>query len=288
MKSALIFGVTGQDGSYLAEILLAKGYAVYGTHRRSSVDNLVRVRHLVGRKGFTLLRADVNDVGSVTAAVWAAEPNEMYHVADQDSVGWSKDTPNLTSQVTYGGTVTVLEEMWQWVKTGMTANVFVPSSVTIFGARTDGGYDPRSPYAVAKLGVLYLCRYYRGLGLNVTCGVMGNHDGPRRGGDYLLQKIVRRESLTGNLDETVVDIGYAREYMAEVQRLTANGANRDVMIRTGNGYTISSLVRYQDDHTVYPELVHLPLSMCRDTSYLPSNAPDVLDMVLGRKGEPRW
>lgn len=293
MKTALIFGVGGQDGSYLADILLAKGYHVFGTHRRSSVDNLVRVRHLLDNAEFTLLRADVTDASSVRAAVTRSEPYEVYHVADQDEVGWSKDMPGYTASVTYGGAAAVLECCREWAAESQdwSLKVFVPSSATIFGdapapQTLETSFAPASPYAVAKLGVLYLCRYYRSIGLNVTCGIMYNHDSPRRGGDYVLQKIARGETLTGDWKNVVVDVGYAREYMAEVIRLTAAGANRDVAIRTAKGYTLESLVRYQDDLNNTSYHVSLPDGP-RDMSYLPTGAHQVLDMILGRREEPQ-
>ena len=291
MRTALIFGAGGQDGSYMAEILLAKGYEVWGTHRRSSVDNLIRVRHLIGRPGFELLRCDVTDAGSVRAA-FNVDPDEVYHLADQDNVGWSEDTPGYTAAVTYGGAANVLQAAASYNAghAGRDCKVFVPSSVTIYGPDQHGEFDPRSPYAVAKLGVLYLCRHYRYMGLNVTCGVMGNHDSPRRPGtDYVLQKIARGVPLAGTPSRTLVDVGYAREFMEAAHELTSAGTNLDAVIKSGRRCSLADLVAYRAgsaDVWVTRDDARTYRSVAAVRSGGQMNAFLVLDMIMGRKPEP--
>lgn len=245
-RRALILGVGGQDGSYLAELLLHQGYEVHGTHRRSSVDNLARVRHIV-TSSFRLHRADLCDPLSVQWTIRKTQPDEIYNMADQDHVGWSESCPHYSLQVTAGGPAVILDEMRNMV--GKRVRFFQPVSSTVFGARpaetpqtVDTPLRPDSPYACAKAHAWHLCRHYRErYGMFVACGVMYNHDSERRGPDYLLQRIARGEGLTGNLD-TVVDVGYAPEYVEAAWKMLQHPEPLDLLIGTGWPYTIRSLL----------------------------------------------
>lgn len=242
-KRALITGINGQDGSYLADILLEKSFEVHGLYRRSSVDNLTRIAHC--RERITLHAGDVTDAGSLYRIFDDCDRfDEVYHLADQDEVGHSFTAPGVSVAVTYGGTVNVLEAVRQLTPS---TRVFVPSSATIFGnapppQNEETPLDPCSPYAVAKAAVIHACRMYREhYGLHVCCGIMFNHDSPRRGSGYLLQRIARGQPLWGD-QEAVVDIGYAREYMEAAWRMMQLDKPDDFVIGTGRGYRIKDLV----------------------------------------------
>lgn len=215
MKRALILGIGGQDGSYLADILLEAGWEVHGMHRRSSVDNLSRIAHI--RDRVTLHQGDLLDQRSMWEAIRNSECEVIFNEADQDHVGWSKTCPLYSYQVTYGGVALLLELILNW-KGGREIKLFQPLSATMFDdcpAPQDetAKLRPNSPYACAKAGAWHLCKHYRREhGIDVRCAILFNHDSPRRGPGYLLQDIAAGRPIRGDLS-TVVDIGYAREYM---------------------------------------------------------------------------
>lgn len=244
----MILGVGGQDGSYLAELLLQQGYEVHGTVRRSSVDNLGRVRHLttrLHRNTFVLHEADLTDFYSVLAACDAAGAHEVYNMADQDHVRWSRSTPRYSLDVTAGGCLNVIQASYN---VNRDVRIFQPISSTVFGGAptvtpqtVDTPLYPQSPYACAKACAWHMCRSVRRGGTWVACGVFYNHDSERRGPDYLLQRIARGEGLAGNLD-TVVDVGYAPEYVEAAWKMLQHPEPLDLLIGTGWPYTIRSLL----------------------------------------------
>lgn len=227
MKRALIFGVGGQDGSYLAELLLDKGYEVHGTHRRSSYDNLTRLPQ-AARERVTLHRCELTDALRVNDVIWQVAPDEIYNMADQDEVGWSKDAPGYSVQVTYGAVATILESVRRESGGGL-CPVFQPVSSTMFGnamkpCDENSPLAPQSPYACAKAAAYLLCRHYRREhGVFVSCGVFFNHDSPRRGPNYLLQTIARQavEVWRGKRErielrpgpDAAVNVGWAPDYV---------------------------------------------------------------------------
>lgn len=255
MKRALIFGVGGQDGSYLAELLLSKGYEVHGTVRRSSYDNIARVAHV--RDRLTLHRCELTDAGSIHAAIYHSRADEIYNMADQDEVGWSKDTPGYSVGVTYGGPAVILEFLRHssWANH---AKFFQPISSTVFGptaAPQDEStpLNPGSPYACAKAAAWLLCKHYRREhGVFVSCGVFFNHDSPRRGPGYLLQQIARqavavargernRVELTG--PDSYVDVGWAPDYVDAAWRTLQQDAPDDYVIGTECALKVSEHCR---------------------------------------------
>lgn len=253
MTRALIFGVTGQDGSYLADHLLGLGYEVYGTHRRTSLDNTVRIDKARQSKRFRLLRADLTDPGSVAAVVREARPREVYNLADQDNVGWSEALPRLAVDVTYGGVLNVLEAVGRHAPH---AKVFQPVSATMFAGSPppqteESPHFPQSPYAVAKCAAYHLCRYYRAVhGLGVSTGILFNHDSERRGGDYLLQRLAvqavevargRRAVVTVFRPGDHVDVGYAPEFVAAFHRVLHLDRPTDLVLGTGRPYSVGEL-----------------------------------------------
>ena len=269
MNRTLILGVGGQDGSLLADLLLSQGIEVHGVVRRSSLDNRGRIRHLLegtlpdgtvyNRELFRLHTADLCDGSSVDRVVQMVEPLDVYNLADQDHVGTSHDCPGLSVEVTYAAVGRLLESVLSLERrTGKTRKVFQACSATMFGLTPgpqdeDTWHDPRSPYAVAKTAAYHLGRHYRDRhGLFVTNGILFNHDSDRRGGDYLLHKVVRgvwglRRGV-GRLPlqnpDLRVDIGSAREFVTGFQKLLALGRPVDVCVGTGLAWPVRRMVRH--------------------------------------------
>lgn len=254
-KRALIFGIGGQDGSYLAEVLLRNGYVVYGTTRKSSVDNLWRIQHIKNNiKG--VHRVELTDLYSIQKAIYATAPHEIYHEADQDNVGWSHSIPGYTFDVTVKGTLNILETVRIGSKE---TKVFIPVSSTMFGDAPSPQdettiHNPLSPYACAKLAVYQLARYYRQVhGLWVSTGILYNHDSPRRKGGYLLQEIMDQlfSIATGKSDknnivvgslEQIVDIGYAREFAEGIHGILQCKVPTDIILSSGRSYKIFDII----------------------------------------------
>ncbi len=249
-KRALILGIGGQDGSYLADILLAKGYEVHGMHRRSSVDNLGRIAHCADR--LTLHRGDLVDGASVERIVREVHPAEIYNEADQDSVGWSRSVPELTWAVTFAAVARLLETVRRCMGTNPLIRLFQPLSAHVFGdpstltapAPQDEltPLNPQSPYGIAKAAAWHACRMYRERhGVHVSCGILYNHDSPRRSDHYLLHKLCKasvriakgrqRTVALGNLDARV-DVGFARDYMEAAWLLLQQPTPSDRVIAT--------------------------------------------------------
>jgi GDPmannose 4,6-dehydratase len=260
MKRALILGITGQDGSFLADVLLERGYQVHGLYRRSSLGNLSRIHHVLDR--VTLHQGDMADPLSIERAIRASRPSEVYNEADQDSVGWSHQCVGYTMDITAAAVGRTLETIRQFDKS---IRFFQPCSAMMFGDAallTEPGFpspqneetrfNPMSPYACAKVAAYHLCRFYRQVhGMFVSVGILYNHDSPRRTEDYLLHKICRsavrikrglQESVAlGNLDSRV-DIGYAREYMEAAHAMLQLDKPDDFVIATGNAVSVGHLV----------------------------------------------
>ena len=252
-KRALILGVGGQDGSYLAEILLESGYEVHGLVRHSSGNNLWRIRHLLDK--ITLHKGDICDGVRLAMLIDELAPDEIYNEADQDSVGWSGKAPGYQIEVTYKAVSTILETLRYM---GGKVRFFQPVSSTMFGDQPYPHTEttplkPQSPYACAKAAAFLLCQHYRREhGVYVSCGILYNHDSPRRGPDYLLQRIARGEPLWGDLS-TIVDVGYAPEYMEAAYQSLQQSESRDYVIATGRGYRIADLQNWAKGLTGEPE-----------------------------------
>lgn len=254
IQRALVLGVTGQDGSILADLLLEKGCEVHGLFRHTSTGNLSRIAHLLGRPGFTLHRGDLTDVGSLYRVFAEVRPDLLFNEADQDNVGWSHALPSLAARVTFAAVADVLEIVRQVVPG---CRVFQPCSSTIFGDAPDPQSEdtplsPMSPYAVSKAAALHLARMYRRVhGLHISCGILFNHTSVRQTEEYLLHKICKgavriargqQETLAlGNL-ETRVDIGCAWEFMQAAVRMVEQERPGDYVLATGESYPIGDLV----------------------------------------------
>lgn len=259
MKRALITGIAGQDGSYLAEILLDAGYDVHGIVRRSSVPNLGRIEHILPR--LHIYHGDMTDSGSLEAAIVAAKPDEIYNLAAQSQVRISYDVPASTLDITGVGFARLLEVVRHRAPE---AKVYQASSSEMFGKvqqtpqteRTP--FYPRSPYGVAKSAAFYLGRAYReGYGLRVYNGILFNHESPRRGDTFLSKKVVAavarikrgdtRQLHLGNL-EAKRDMGSAKEYAYWIWKIVQHDTPDDFLLSTGETHTMEEFVSMAFHH----------------------------------------
>ena len=249
MKTALITGITGQDGSYLAEHLLAKGYRVVGVVRRSSTTPYERIAHLVDR--IELVSADLLDQTSLTDVMGAAQPDEIYNLAAQSFVQTSWSQPVLTGEFTALGVTRMLEAMR---KGAPGARFYQASSSEQFGKvvetpqRESTPFYPRSPYGVAKLyGHWITVNYRESFNLFAVSGILFNHESPRRGLEFVTRKItdgvariklgLQTELRLGNLDARR-DWGFAGDYVDAMWRMLQQDSPDDYVIGTGETYSV--------------------------------------------------
>lgn len=249
MKTALITGITGQDGSYLAELLLEKGYEVFGVVRRLSTPNTSRINHMLEK--ITLLQGDLGDVSSLYNVMKTAMPNEVYNLAAQSFVGTSWNQPILTGDITGLGVVRLLES----VKNSCSdARVYQASSSEMFGKVQDvpqnesTKFYPRSPYGVAKVYGHMICINYReSYNMHINNGILFNHESPRRGIEFVTRKITNgvariyhglsKELRLGNLDAQR-DWGYAGDYVEAMWKMLQQPNPDDYVIATGEMHSV--------------------------------------------------
>jgi len=256
MKIAVITGITGQDGSYLAEFLLSKGYEIHGMVRRASTFNRGRVDHLSPdvdnqtNNPFYLHYADLTDTASMLDLIHTVQPEEIYHLAAQSHVRISFDLPEYTADVTALGTVRLLETLR---KSGIKARFYQASSSEMFGSagapqNESTPFEPQSPYAIAKVFSYWTIRNYRkGYGIFASNGILFNHESPRRGENFVTRKITRaiagilsgkQNSIhLGNLDARR-DWGYAPEYVEAMWLILQQERPDDFVIGTGESHTV--------------------------------------------------
>lgn len=252
-KIALITGITGQDGSFLAEFLLEKGYEVHGTIRRSSVDYRERIAHLEGTPGFHLHYADLGDSMSIMQIVQKIRPTEVYNLAAQSHVQVSFDAPEFTADVDATGVLRVLEAVRQCGLAG-TCKVYQASTSELYGKVEEvpqsetTPFHPYSPYAVAKLYAHWIVKEYREA-YNMFCcsGILFNHESERRGETFVTRKITlaaariaqgKQEKLyLGNLS-SLRDWGYARDYVECMWLILQNKHPEDFVIATGEQHSV--------------------------------------------------
>jgi GDPmannose 4,6-dehydratase len=251
-RRALVTGVTGQDGSYLAELLLERGYDVYGLVRRSSSPREGRIAHLEGR--LRLLRGDLLDPSSLVAAVRDSRPDEVYNLAAQSFVPTSWQEPVLTAEFTALGVTRLLEALRQ---VAPDARFYQASSSEIFGQvrqspqNEDTPFWPRSPYGVAKLyGHWITVNYRESYGMFACCGILFNHESPRRGPEFVTRKVslgaariargLQRELELGNL-EARRDWGFAGDSVRAMWMMLQRDAPRDYVIATGETHSVREL-----------------------------------------------
>jgi GDPmannose 4,6-dehydratase len=250
MKRALITGITGQDGSYLAELLLSKGYKVYGTVRRLSTPNIENIRNI--QEKVELLSADLLDQSSITQAIVEAEPDEFYNLAAQSFVKTSFDQPVLTGEFTGIGVTRVLEAIRTVNKK---IKFYQASSSEMFGKVTETPqkettrFYPRSPYGVAKVYGHYITLNYRESYDMFACnGILFNHESPRRGIEFVTRKITnaaariklgKQDKLElGNLDAKR-DWGFAGDYVEAMWLMLQQDTPDDFVIGTGESHSVA-------------------------------------------------
>lgn len=261
MKKALITGVTGQDGSYLAEILLKKGYLVYGLVRRSSSFNRGRIEHIYTNpdheEKFHLYYGDMTDSISLTNILAKVRPDEIYNLAAQSHVQISFETPLYTTEAAGIGVLNLLESV---KSLGLKCKIYQASTSELFsGDRKEAPqnektpFKPRSPYGVAKLYGFEIARIYReAYGMFVCNGILFNHESERRGENFVTRKITkgigeilkgkRKKIILGNL-KAVRDWGYAPEYMEAAWLMLQQKKPDDFVIATGEAHTVKEFAK---------------------------------------------
>jgi GDPmannose 4,6-dehydratase len=252
-KAALITGITGQDGSYLAELLLGKGYEVYGLVRRLSTPNMSRISHIADNIIF--LEGDLTDQSSLNVAVQTAQPDEVYNLAAQSFVATSWNQPVLTGNVTGLGVTRILEAVKHFCRD---AKFYQASSSEMFGNVEEvpqnelTRFRPRSPYAIAKVYGFYTTVNYRESFDMFCCnGILFNHESPRRGIEFVTKKITdgvariyhgnSKELRLGNLDAKR-DWGYAADYVEAMWQMLQQDAPEDYVVATGSSHSVKEFV----------------------------------------------
>jgi GDPmannose 4,6-dehydratase len=255
MKRALITGITGQDGSYLAELLLSKDYEVHGIIRRASTFNTSRIDHIYqdpnqSNARLFLHHGDLSSSDWILNLIYSLAPEEIYHLGAQSHVRVSFDIPEYTGDITGLGTMRLLEAIR---RSGAKTRFYQASSSEMFGAAAppqseETIFEPRSPYAAAKVYAYWLTRIYReGYALFASNGILFNHESPRRGETFVTRKITRavaailagkqKELFLGNLDARR-DWGYAPEYVEVMWKILQQEAGDDFVIGTGEGHSV--------------------------------------------------
>lgn len=265
MKSAFITGITGQDGSYLAELLLSKGYEVHGLIRRSSSFNTERIDHIYEdphqpNPKLRLHYGDLLDGVGVTNLIREIQPDEVYNLAAQSHVMVSFTMPQYTAQVDGVGTVGILEALRA---SSRKTRFYQASTSELFGStpppqNESSTFRPRSPYAAAKLMSYWATVNYReAFGIHATNGILFNHESPRRGETFVTRKITRavaaikhgkqKKLYLGNLD-AVRDWGYAKEYVESMWLMLQQEESSDYVVATGVGATVRDFVEVAFSH----------------------------------------
>ena len=277
MTKAIITGITGQDGSYLAEMLLHKGYEVHGVIRRASTFNTGRLDHLYrdphnGEEVKLYLHyGDLSSSDSLERVIHEVQPDEVYHLAAQSHVRVSFDMPEYTGDVSGLGTIRILEAIR---RSNIKTRFYQASTSELFGSAAppqneDTPFQPQSPYAAAKLYAFWVTRNYsQGYGMFACNGILFNHESPRRGETFVTRKITRavarikagvqKKLFLGNLDSKR-DWGYAPEYVEAMWSMLQQDEPYDIVIGTGEAHTVREFVQeafgYVDlDYNDYVEI----------------------------------
>lgn len=263
MKKALITGITGQDGSFLSEFLLSKGYEVHGTIRRSSVDYRERIAHLEGSPNFHLHYADLGDSMSLIQVIGKVRPDEIYNLAAQSHVQVSFDSPEFTANVDATGVLRILEAV-RLCGLADTCRIYQASTSELYGKveevpqNENTPFHPYSPYAVAKLYGHWIVKEYREA-YNMFCcsGILFNHESERRGETFVTRKITlaaariaqgKQDKLyLGNLS-SLRDWGYAKDYVECMWLMLQNDKPEDFVIATGIQHSVRDFCYYAFKH----------------------------------------
>jgi GDPmannose 4,6-dehydratase len=280
-KIALVSGVTGQDGSYLAELLLKHNYMVIGLHRRSSVNNLERINHLIDNEQFKLEEFDLTDPSNCDHVINKYQPDEFYNLAAQSHVGTSFKQPSTTFQIDTIGVINVLESIR---RSSPVTKFYQASTSEMFGRNFSTDKDgskyqdeqtellPQSPYGVAKLASHRLVQIYReAYGIFATSGILFNHESPRRGEQFVTRKITKYlgQLINNNTKETLKlgnlnahrDWGHARDYVNAMFLMLQNDYPQDYVICTGKTHSVLDFLKaafeYVNlDYTQHVEIDH--------------------------------
>jgi GDPmannose 4,6-dehydratase len=293
-KRALITGITGQDGSYLAELLLAKGYEVHGLIRRASTFNTERIDHVYedpqsDERQLFLHHGDLHDGAGIVSLLARVRPQEVYHLGAQSHVRVSFDMPVYTGDVTGLSTVQLLEAIRS---VGLETRFYQAGSSEMFGAtcppqNEESAFHPRSPYGVAKVYGYWITRNYReAYGMYAVNGILFNHESPRRGETFVTRKITRavariqagmQEHLyLGNLN-AVRDWGFAPEYVEAMWRMLQAEEASDYVVATGISYSVRDFVEIAFGHVGLDWERHVRF----DERYL---RPSEVDSLVGDPG----
>jgi len=297
MKKAFITGITGQDGSYLAEFLLEKGYEVHGLIRRASTFNTSRIDHIFrdpheSGNRLHLHYGDITDAAGMTNLVREIAPDEIYNLAAQSHVMVSFTMPTYTANVDGVGTITLLEAIRS---SGLKTRFYQASTSELFGStpppqNESSEFRPRSPYATAKLYSYWTTVNYReAYGIHATNGILFNHESPRRGETFVTRKITRAVSAIvqgkqkklylGNLD-AVRDWGYAKEYVESMWLMLQQKESNDYVVATGVGATIRDFC----DHSFRQVNLNWEDYVELDSKYL---RPAEVDSLIGDPSKVR-
>ena len=253
MKKALITGITGQDGSYLAEFLLEKGYEVHGITRRASISNTARIDHLIAKNAITLHDGDLSDSSSLVRIISIVQPDEIYNLAAQSHVQVSFDVPEYSGDVDAIGVLRILEAV-RILGLAKKTKVYQASTSELFGKveevpqRETTPFHPYSPYAVAKQYGFWITKEYReAYGMFAVNGILFNHESERRGENFVTRKITLAagriaEGLQDHLElgnmDSLRDWGYAKDYVECMWMILQHETPEDFVIATGEQHTV--------------------------------------------------
>ena len=298
MKKALITGITGQDGSYLAELLLSKDYEVHGIIRRASTFNTERIDHLYQDPHINGVRlflhyGDISDSTNLIQLLYRLQPDEIYHLAAQSHVRVSFDIPEYTGDVTGLGTIRILEAIRE---TGLRAKFYQASSSEMYGKvqevpqRETTPFYPRSPYGAAKLYSYWLTVNYReSYGMFACNGILFNHESPRRGETFVTRKVTRTAArIKAGLEEKVYlgnldakrDWGYAKEYVEAMWLMLQQKEPDDYVIATGETHSVRELLEETFSYAGLDWRKHLAI----DERYY---RPAEVDLLIGDPGKAK-
>ena len=253
MKKALITGITGQDGSYLAEFLLEKGYEVHGITRRASISNTARIDHLIAKNAITLHDGDLSDSSSLVRIISLVQPDEIYNLAAQSHVQVSFDVPEYSGDVDAIGVLRILEAV-RILGLAKKTKIYQASTSELFGKveevpqRETAPFHPYSPYAVAKQYGFWITKEYReAYGMFAVNGILFNHESERRGENFVTRKITLAagriaEGLQDHLElgnmDSLRDWGYAKDYVECMWMILQHETPEDFVIATGEQHTV--------------------------------------------------
>ena len=261
MKTALIFGCTGQDGSYMVEHLIKKYYKVYGLIRKSATGNTKNINHIledkkINEKKFFIVKGDLNDHFSIQKLIKNLKINEIYNFADQDHVGWSFDIPNYSFSTTAGSLVNILEAIKDLKKK---VKYFHPLSSNMFGKTNkkkqneNTKFNPQSIYAISKVSCYFLCNFYReAFNLKIYNSIFYNHESPRRSKEYVTKKIVehvceiyrgKRKYLELGDISAKIDWRYAKEYMEIAHKIMQSNKPDVYIVGTGKTHSVEEFAK---------------------------------------------